>query len=122
MIHLDTNYLVGALVPGSLDQRRVREWLGRDHVAASAIMWAEFLCGPVAHPDIIAAGTIVGEPVPFTAEDANTAARLFNRGGRRARSLRDCMIAAAAIGAGAVLATHNFRDFERFASEGLVLA
>lgn len=111
------------LGPDSLDQRRLAEWGRRKRpIAASAVVWAEFLCGPVAAVDIVHAGTITGEPVPFTAADGNTAARLFNRGGRRRGSLRDCMIAASAINAGAALATHNVADFERFVREGLVIA
>ena len=122
-MHLDTNFLIDAIRTDSLAQRRLREWVRRDRaIAVSAVVWAEYLCGPVAALDIQRAGLIIGEPLPFTATDGNTAARLFNRGGRRTRSLRDCMIAAAAINAGAALVTHNVSDFERFVAEGLVLA
>lgn len=123
VLHLDTNFLVAAIRADSLDQRRLREWIRRRRaIGASAIVWAEYLCGPVALMDIQRAGLIIGEPLPFTATDGNTAARLFNRGGRRPRSLRDCMIAAAAINAGAALVTHNVSDFEHFVDEGLELA
>ncbi len=88
----------------------------------SAIGWAEFLCGPVDSAALELAGRIVGEPVAFTAADAVLAARLFDDTGRRRGSLADCMIAAAAIQAGASLATANPRDFARFAGAGLALA
>lgn len=123
MIYLDTNFLIGALDPLSLEQRRLRGWMrSRRPVRASSIAWAEFLCGPLRPEDIQLAGTVIGEPVPFSAEDGNTAAWLFNRGGRRRGSLLDCMIAASAINASASLATNNIADFERFREAGLELA
>ncbi|MFI5257702.1 MAG: PIN domain-containing protein [Gemmatimonadales bacterium] len=123
MIYLDTNFLIGALDPLSLEQRRIREWVARRRIIrASSVAWAEFLCGPVRPEDIRLAGTIIGEPMPFAAGDGNTAAWLFNRSGRRRGTLLDCMIAAAAINASASLATNNVADFERFVESGLELA
>jgi predicted nucleic acid-binding protein len=123
VIYLDTNFLIGALDPLSLEQRRLREWVSRRRtIHVSSVAWAEFLCGPLRAADILLAGTIIGEPMPFSAEDGNTAAWLFNRGGRRRGSLLDCMIAAAAINARAALATSNVADFERFVDAGLELA
>ena len=43
-------------------------------------------------------------------------------GGTPQGSLADCMVAASAIRAGAMLATANARDFRRFTSAGLSLA
>ena len=122
MIHLDTTYLIRALLRGSVEDRRLREWLrGGTPVAASAIVWAEFLCGPVEAQDVELAAVIVNERVPFTAEDAVLAAALFNGGGRRRGSLVDCMIAATAIRCSAALATTNVADFDRFQRAGLTL-
>ena len=58
----------------------------------------------------------------FSEPDAVLAARLFNRTGRRSRSLADCMIAAVAIRCGAKLATINAADFQPFTAHGLLLA
>jgi predicted nucleic acid-binding protein len=63
---------------------------------------------------------LLGVPLPFTVDDAATAAFLFNLGGRRRGSLPDCMIAATAIRFGAVLATTD-GDFRRYERAGLML-
>ena len=49
MIHLDTNYLIGLLVKGSVESGDVDAWLAVGQtLAASAIAWTEFLNGPIA--------------------------------------------------------------------------
>ncbi|MEO7997591.1 MAG: type II toxin-antitoxin system VapC family toxin [Gemmatimonadaceae bacterium] len=122
MIHLDTNFLIGALVPGSRESATLVNWLRRnENVAVSAVVWTEFLCGPVTAEHIDTAAEIFGEPVPFDANAAIAAASLFNSGKRRRGSLADCMIAGAALVAGARIATNNRADFERFQEQGLVL-
>jgi len=122
MIHLDTSFLIRALVNGSDEDRKLRSWLGAGKtVGASAIVGAEFLCGPVHGNDVDLATAVVEERVPFTAEDATLAASLFNRTGRRRGSLADCMVAGTAIRCSATLATANVRDFGRFLSAGLSL-
>lgn len=122
MIHLDTSFLIHALVPRSVEERRLRIWLRRrETVRISAVAWAEFLCGPVTPLVIEEVAEMTGEPEPFGAVDAMVAAELFNTGGRRRGSLSDCMIAAAALNAGAMLATSNRPDFRRFATYGLTL-
>ena len=123
MIHLDTSFLIRALVPRSSEARRLRSWLRRrEAVRISSIAWAEFLCGPVAPLVVEEVAEATGEPAPFGAVDAMLAAELFNASGRRRGSLPDCMIAAAALHDGAMLATSNLPDFRRFASFGLTLA
>ena len=48
MIHLDTNYLIGLPVKGSAAALEVDGWLAAgESLAASAIVWTEFLNGPV---------------------------------------------------------------------------
>ena len=120
MIHLDTSFLIRALVPSSRADTHLRKWLrSGDEVAMSSIAWTEFLCGPVGEPEIEAVGAILGGIAPYTAADSELTARLFNSSGRRRGTLADCMMAAVAIRAGASLATTNPRDFERLQPEGL---
>jgi predicted nucleic acid-binding protein len=88
----------------------------------SAVAWTEFLCGPVGPAVLEPVGRIVRERVAFGEDEATLAARLYNEAGRRRGTLADCMIAAAAIRAGAILATANAKDFRRFESAGLSLA
>ena len=120
MIHLDTSFVIRALLKGSEEDRRLRGWL-RDGAAvgASVIVWTEFLCGPVHPNDVELATMVIEERVPFTAEDATLAASLFNETGRRRGSLADCMIAATAIRCSAALATSNMGDFAGFRAAGL---
>ena len=123
MIHLDTSFLIRALVPGSPEDAALRAWLrGGLPVGASAVVWAELLCGPLTAKQAEVALLLVGEPVPFGREDAALAASLFNAAGRRRGSLVDCMVAAAAIRAEAALATANEADFARLQPHGLRLA
>lgn len=122
MIHLDTSFLIRALVPGSPQDKSLRRWLGSgESFAMSTIAWAEFLCGPVETSQADLARQIVSDRMPFSEEDASVSARIFNDGGRRRGSMFDCMIAATALRFGAVLATANIEDFRRFSSAGLEL-
>jgi predicted nucleic acid-binding protein len=123
VIHLDTGFLIRALVSGSREDRLLRTWLRvAEPIGLSAVSWTEFLCGPVEDGHVELAARLVGEPEPFSADDCTVTARLFNRGGRRRGSFTDCMIAAVAIRVGAMLATTNRADFVRFRSDGLRLA
>lgn len=122
MIHLDTSFLIHALVPSSRADTRLRTWLmDGDDVGISSIVWAEFLCGPVGTDEVDLVSAMLREIAPYTGVDSEMTARLFNLGGRRRGTLADCMIAAVAIRAGAPLATTNASDFERFASESLTI-
>jgi len=123
VIHLDTSFLIRALVPSSPEDAALRAWLrGGLPVGASAVVWAELLCGPLTAKQAEVALLLVGEPVPFGREDAALAASLFNAAGRRRGSLVDCMVAAAAIRAEAALAIANEADFARLQPHGLRLA
>ena len=122
MIHLDTNFLIGALDPGTPQDAILREWLrSGNEMAMSVVAWAEFLCGPVSEPILKRAARIVAERVPLLEEDAAAAAELFNVSGRRRGTLADCFIAATAIRIAAPLATTDVSDFRPFEKSGLRL-
>jgi len=122
VIHLDTSFLIHSLERGSSEDRNLRAWLrAGETLSMSAVAWAELLCGPLESEALTHISRIVHDPVPFGGEDSALTARLFSLGGRRRHSLLDCMIAAAALRAGAVLATANPSDFRRFESAGLRL-
>jgi predicted nucleic acid-binding protein len=120
VIHLDTSFLIRSLLPGSLEDRALRRWLGAgEPLGIAALAWSEFLCGPVSAQAAELADDLLGEPVPFDGAVARLAAELFNRSGRRRGSLMDCMIAATAIARDAALATANRADFRRLEPLGL---
>ena len=123
MIHFDTNFLIQIIVAGSPANDRFRVWAtAPENFNVSSIVWAEFLCGPLDATAASIARQIFPQPEPFLPADAALAASLFNRTGRRSRSLADCMIAAVAIRCGAKLATVNTSDFQPLTPHGLTLA
>ena len=123
MIHLDTNFLVSALQPGTVEESKVNAWLsGNEILGTSAVAWAELFCGPLSARDQLIARQMFSHLDVLSGADAEMAAQLFNRTGRRSRSLADCMIAAVAMRCGAKLATINTPDFQPFVQHGLVLA
>lgn len=123
MIHLDTNFLIQALVPSSSAEAKLQTWrkAGED-LGICAIAWSEFLCDPLTNDEEALAQALFPVPEPFLSSDAYKAAELFNGTGRRSRSLADCQIAAVALRCDARLATGNFSDFALFQSHGLTLA
>ena len=123
MIHLDTSFLIRALVRDSPEDGRLRGWMeARKPLAISVIAWSEFLCGPIDDTALELASLIVGNRAEFTEEMAADAARLFNGSGRRRGTMIECMIAASAIAESASIATSNPEDFRRFEAFGLALA
>src|ERR1039458_1921422 len=124
MIHLDTNYLIGLLVKGSLQALHVDGWLAAGQpLAAGAIAWTEFLNGPVSSLEIARTEAVLqSRIVPFGRPEAALAADLFNKTGRRRGSRCDCLIAATAMLAQAEIATVNQADFKAFTAHGLKLA
>jgi predicted nucleic acid-binding protein len=118
-VHLDTSFLIRALVPGSMEAVSLGAWIteGRP-LAMSALAWGELLCGPLEADDEVLVKAVVRTIVPLDAEAASLAAGLFNAGGRRRGSFPDCLVAATCVQAGAALATANPMDFQRFAGAG----
>lgn len=120
MIHLDTSFLIGALMRGADEDATLRAWIhDGEALGIASLAWAEFLCGPVPPEAVDVAATLLGEPLPFGTEEATLTARLFNESGRRRGSLVDCMIAATAIQNDAALATSNRADFRGLEALGL---
>jgi predicted nucleic acid-binding protein len=124
MIHLDTNYLIGLLVKGSPPAEEVDRWLADGQpLAASAIVWTEFLNGPVTVLEVTRAESVLqSRIVSFGRAEAALAPELFNKTGRRRGSRFDCLVAATAILAQAEVATSNLADFKAFLPYGVRLA
>ncbi len=122
MIHLDTSFLIRALIRGTPEDRSLRRWITNgEQLAISAIAWAEFQCGPLTSSELATVGAMISNHHAFTKDNAEAAARLFNESGRR-RTLIDCMIAAAALADDAPVATANPTDFERLQPFGVTIA
>ena len=123
MIHLDTNALIEALQPGSEAARRIAGWTSQsEQLGVSAVVWSEFLCGPLTERERKLASLLISTPEPFLAVDAEKASELFNQTGRRSRTLADCQIAAVAMRLKAAIYTVNEHDFKPFVYFGARLA
>lgn len=123
MIHLDTSFLIHALVSGAPAGNQLEQWLlSGEELNISTIALSELLCGPIAPYDRTLIDGLFPLPEPFLSPDASKAAELFNITGRRSRSLADCQIAAVALRCNARLATTNLSDFAPFRTYGLSLA
>jgi len=123
MICLDTNYLIRGLIAGTAEAGDLKSWLkGGIPLAAPSIVWYEFCCGPVQTREIETVRSVLTAGILALGEaEAEESARLFNAVGRVRRLRVDAMIAAAALCAGAELATSNTADFEVFRGHGLKL-
>ena len=104
-----------ALVPGSPQDHRLRQWLGAGETfGINVIVWAEFLCGPVTADQIQLASQFVPNPEVLLPDDAVRGAQLYNATGRRRGSLADCLIAASCLRLNSAIATENLADFRPF--------
>ena len=123
MIHLDTNYLIGLVTVPSPFKAELVAWMSAgEKLAVSAVVWSEFLNGPVTRQQVHDASVIVeSRIVVFGFLEAEMAAKIFNQTGRKRTTRTDCFIAATAICARAALATENRKDFMPFVAAGLQL-
>ena len=122
-VHLDSSFLIHALVAFSVEALALRTWFRQGRpVAMSAVAWGEFLCGPLSEEERALALRIVPTHLPVRSEEAAEAARLFNATGRRSGSFHDCVVAATALGAGAELAVGDQLVFAPFDAYGVTLA
>jgi len=123
VICLDTRYLVRGLIAATPEAASLIRWIRKGEVlCASSIAWYEFACGPVDAQGLeLCQSLLAGGILPFDEIQAAQAARLFNATGRIRRLRVDAIVAAAAMVAGASLATGNKRDFVPFVAHGLTL-
>ena len=123
MICLDSGYLVRGLIDATPEAASLIKWIKKGEVlCASSIAWYEFACGPVDTDGMkLCRSLLAGGILPFDEIQAAQAARLFNVTGRLRRLRVDAIVAAAAMVAGARLATGNKRDFLPFVGHGLKL-
>ena len=95
-----------SIAVGNAGPRTATQWIGK--------------FGGVANPKTALTNLLDFEPV--TVELATEAGQLFQKTGRRSRSLPDCIIAATALRDGASVATTNRDDFQPFLAHGLTLS
>ncbi|NCT66724.1 MAG: type II toxin-antitoxin system VapC family toxin [Rhodanobacteraceae bacterium] len=123
MIHFDTNALIALPLWARSGHPALTRIVEGEPCAVCAVVWYEFLAGPVEAEEVrLAHAFIRGAVVPVEAADARLAAMLFNDAGRRRTLKTDALIAATAIRAGAEFFTLNVADFEPFVDHGLHLA
>ena len=80
MIHLDTSFLIRALVRGSPEDQRLREWLSKSEpLTMSTIAWAEFLCGPIDKPQLKLATGVIRRRSNFTPGTGNNCRTFVQR-------------------------------------------
>jgi predicted nucleic acid-binding protein len=123
MIHVDTNLLIASVDPTHEHAKLWPELIASgDSFGASAIAWTEFRSLPVSHDQLRALDQLLlGGILAYERSQADLAGELFQKTGTRRKNRLDTMIAAAAILAGANLATVNQDDFEAFRAFGLKL-
>lgn len=123
MIHFDTNALIALPLWAREGHPAVQRVADGEPAAVSAVVWYEFLVGPVDETEVrLAAAFLKGHVVPIDADTARLASTLFNGAGRRRALKTDALIAAAAIQASAEFVTLNVDDFRAFVDGGLRLA
>ncbi|HZX70845.1 MAG TPA: type II toxin-antitoxin system VapC family toxin [Rhodanobacter sp.] len=122
MIHFDTNALIALPQWAREGHAVVRRVLDGEAVAVCAVVWYEYLLGPLADGEAeLAHAFISGRVESISEADATLGAELFNAAGRRRTLKTDALIAATAIRAGADFVTANVADFKPFAEHGLRL-
>ncbi|MBK8070316.1 MAG: PIN domain-containing protein [Rhodanobacteraceae bacterium] len=121
-IQFDTNGLIALPVWVREDHPAIKRIQQGQPAAACALVWYEFVCGPVSdeHKEL-ARAVLAGRIEPVTEAAADLAGRMYNATGRNRRTRTDALIAACAINVGAEFVTLNRGDFAPFEKFGLVL-
>jgi len=115
MIHLDTSLLIDALTGPRRSAPRLRDAIERgERIQMSTIVLYEWLRGPRRNAELEAQDALfpTEAAVPFDAETAGVAARLYAQVGRARGREIDLAIAASALVHGASLWTLNRDDFD----------
>lgn len=122
MIHWDTNALIALPAWMKAGHPLVARVLAGEPTAINAVVWYEFLNGPLADDEAAVVHAFVrGSIAAVTEQHAALAAELFNGAGRRRTLKTDALIAAVAICAKADFVTLNMDDFKPFVGTGLRL-
>lgn len=123
MIHVDTNLLIASVDPSHEHARVWAQLVMVDETfAASAVAWTEFRSYPISSNQLLALERLLaGGIVAYEHAHADLAGDLFRKAKTKRKNRLDSMIAAAAILAGARLATVDQKDFQPFVSFGLKL-
>lgn len=123
MIHFDTNLLIASVDGSHRHHSRAKKAVATGQpIATSSVAWTEFLSKPVPDIRVNALLEIMEHRVlPFSKEEAEMAARLFQLPGVNRAQRLDTMIAATAIVTDSQLATANETDFTPFLTKGLRL-
>ncbi len=120
MILLDANYLIRILVPDSGEADRAMFWFETTELCTSAIVWYEFVSGPVDDEGVeVIRSLLRGRVLPYDAVQAAESARLFQATGYLRHLRVNSMIAAAAIISNVTLATEDAEGFRYFSPFGL---
>lgn len=122
-VHLDTSALIALLEPSPKLIQHLRQRATHGPLpSVSAIVWHEFVPGPIPADELLRVERIVGSRVlPVGRSVAEVGARLFNATGRCRATTADCLIAGQAIEENAELITANPENFEPFVPLGLNL-
>ncbi len=122
MIHLDTNALIYRPQWAKQGHPVVERIAAGEPAAACAIVWYEFMLGPLAPDEAdLACAFVQSRIVPIADQDAELAARLFNATGRKRQHKTDTLIAACAIQAQAEFVTACGSDSQPLVTHGLRL-
>ena len=112
--HLDTDYLVKALLGAGRERDRLRQLADSDvAIEISALAWYEFGRGPRTPEQLAIARSVLEDDgvIAFDDDLATQAAELFRQLGSPRKRAFDIAIATTAIIRGARLLTGNTRDY-----------
>lgn len=121
-IQFDTNALIALPVWVREGHPAIKRIQQGQQAAACALVWYEFVCGPVSDEHkLLARAVLAGRIEPVTEAAADLAGRMYNATGRIRRTRTDALIAACAISVDAEFVTLNRADFVPFVEFGLAL-